>query len=326
MTHHDHHDWMEYCVSFVFPSWASNIRPCSCCNAFGEGLYNLTGISIDALPWHVNTDEDYIAAARRCEIYVRLDADTRVIVAAHLFYDKRPGGHHGRVLRKEIRQLLLMKGDRLEPSMTLPDVSQLETMPIPAGGLNVTFWRDSMETLVKHNCPLWSPDFGITPTRCLVFDVLHAFYLGVLQCWAKWVVWLLLKSRAFGPHPSSQAQHSVAISILRGMLLNWYSEFEESNTRSPLSQLNDLTMKMLGTAAALKLKMRAAETFGFTIFLIRMLEKYSFYITGAGPLIESGQRLVRIVDVISDSGVKLSISTRQDVLNLGFDFQKSLGH
>ena len=43
----------------------------------------------------------------------------------------------GRALTRDLQELGLRKGSRLEPSPSLPDVSMLEMMPLP---LEVTFW------------------------------------------------------------------------------------------------------------------------------------------------------------------------------------------
>jgi hypothetical protein len=72
----------------------------------------------------------------------------------------------------------LAKGWRLEPTATLPDVSNFENIvQFPA---TVLFWAPQEESWVKHRNPLLDPEIGIG-LRSFAVDFLHTLNLGIYQ-------------------------------------------------------------------------------------------------------------------------------------------------
>ena len=69
---------------------------------------------------------------------------------------------------------------------------------------------------------------------------------------------------------------------------------------------------MIGKVDDRRLKTKGAETYGFVLFLLYMVQKYRPYFTEADAVLEAGGKLVRIVEIISTNGVNLDIATRQD--------------
>jgi len=65
--------------------------------------------------------------------------------------------------------------DRIEPSSSVSDVGDLDTLSVFP--VEVTFWRPANETLARHRCPLFDPNLGFEPCVCLTFDLLHALNL-----------------------------------------------------------------------------------------------------------------------------------------------------
>ena len=61
-------DWAEFCERLRLPNWSSGIRPCFCCSVAPDQLTSAQGVSMQACPWHINTDYDYEMAATRCEL------------------------------------------------------------------------------------------------------------------------------------------------------------------------------------------------------------------------------------------------------------------
>ena len=85
-----------------------------------------------------------------------LDPETKAIVVGALFYDTKSNGSHGRALRVDVPQLGLLKGDRLEPSFSLADVSKLETLEVPCDLLFLApTERDPFKASVPLNCRAW---------------------------------------------------------------------------------------------------------------------------------------------------------------------------
>ena len=143
-------DWAEVCHFGAFPTQASSIRPCYCCNCFSENMHD------PECPWRINTDEDYDTACSRCEIWVDLTQAMHSTVQGLLFFDKRPQGYQGRALRNGIPALGLEAGDRLEPNESLWDIGdQFDNLDIPAGqSVRILFWRKEKQTLCTHRSPL----------------------------------------------------------------------------------------------------------------------------------------------------------------------------
>eukprot|EP00972_Heterocapsa_arctica_P002108 301212-Heterocapsa_arctica.AAC.1 len=69
------------------------------------------------------------------------------MVRGSLKYDKRinSAGIRGRALMRDIPQLLLKQGDRLQPGHDIWDVGQIDIMD-PKSACRLLFWRRSAET------------------------------------------------------------------------------------------------------------------------------------------------------------------------------------
>ena len=183
-------DWMEFCERFGFPTWGSGLRPCFCCTGFGDCLFDPKGINMFALPWHVNTDNDFDVACRRCEKECTVTAINHKSIVLALEYDKRKQGSCGRALKWDLPDLFLKAGDRLEPTETLIDVQGFDDLvDFP---VQVLFWRCSEQTACLRRCPFWDADIGITPSIVICIDMLHTLYLGSIHTWCKTVLWLML--------------------------------------------------------------------------------------------------------------------------------------
>ena len=87
--------------------------------------------------------------------------------------------------------------------------------------------------------------------------------------------------------------------MLRHKLIAFY----RANRGARLTEINDVTVKMLGTDAAQKLKTKAAETFGVLKFLVSELQAYGGAIADGPQLLEAAAALVSIVETFDLSGV-----------------------
>ena len=188
-------DWMEFCERLALPSWQSAMRPCFFCNCFGENRDEIAGLSPVSMPWLANEDQDFEDACVRCERRVAVTAEIQNRLTPLLEYDKKQAGSYGRSLKEDVPELLLLKGDRLEPSTVLPDVGMFGTLRIdPALPITVIFWRVGEETLARHRNPILDPALGVSVVRSIAIDTLHTLHLGVFKSWVKVVLWKLLLS------------------------------------------------------------------------------------------------------------------------------------
>ena len=157
------------------------------------------------LVWTLNSEDDYEAACRRCEIEVQLTVLTKLqIVTTGLKQDRRVGVGKGRTLCAEILDLRLRRGDRLEPSSQLPNVSLFEEAPL---GITIIFWRQTAETITRHRNPVFCRELGVSAQRSLTIDSLHAFYYGPLKLWCQTALWFLLLANVFGNVGTQEEQN-----------------------------------------------------------------------------------------------------------------------
>ena len=274
MLLHTKGDWVEFCERFALPSHASGMRPCFCCSAVQEVLYNPIGVALDSAPWHTNSDADFDTAATTCEFPVVMSSSHHADLLGLLFYDQRKDGSHGRALRGDYPPLRLRAGDRLEPTPTMHDVGQgfdqLATFPAPA-----MFWRAARNSAVLHRCPLWDAALGITPNRVIAIDMLHCFYLGPLQIWATAAIWACIESEKWaGPRSTMYERHTDSAKGLQSELQAFYSAHHRRHPADVLSQVTSLTPKMLGVGATRRLKVRAMETWGVALFLQDLMRRH----------------------------------------------------
>ena len=110
--------------------------------------------------------------------------------------DKRPDGGHGLCLTNDVPALNLLANDRIEPCPTFMNVHDFLTLSHYPEGLEVVFWRPIHETLARHRNPLFDEQIGVTPTRSLTVDLLHALYLGVMNAFMVCLTWFVLENNA----------------------------------------------------------------------------------------------------------------------------------
>ena len=172
-------DWSEFVHIFGLPSWNSNFHPCSCYSASADELGEVGATSVVRGPYPDTTFDDYDRACADCEFKVVVN--TRVDLhrlAGCLHFDQRSKGNHGRTLSVALPSLGLLEGDRLEPSASLMNVGQLES--VTTFPLWLTFWRQANETSARHRNPLFSRETHTSPCSTAL-DSRHCLHLGVYK-------------------------------------------------------------------------------------------------------------------------------------------------
>jgi hypothetical protein len=214
----------------------------------------------------------------------------------------------------------LKANDRLEPSAELPDVGELESLeqfPVV-----IFFWRPQDGTLTRHRNPIFDPELGITPKRSVVVDVLHAFFLGILLVYCRFVLWRLILSGAYGHVGTSQESLIAVILVLRSNLMRFYPRYESQHKGEKLTRVSDLVPSMLGDANDQKLKTKGAETWGVCVFLIAELEQKNEFLGADGSrLLHAGQLLEQMVRTWKAHNWKMPASSIKD-----FGHTIGLGH
>ena len=164
-------------------------------------------------------------------------------------------------------------------------------------GSKVVWWRPSNETLVRHRNPIWDPRLGIMPSTSLVVDTLHTLDLGVMKNYCAYMMWFLINSGVWGQGRATESEQVlVAVGQIRKMLLVWYGVHHTAFPNDRLTQLQDLTIKMLGNKNRRTLKTKGAETWGVLLFIVFTLKRYGAVLGAVCPrLLAAGEALVKLV-------------------------------
>ena len=256
-------DWAEFCERFGYPSCASNLRPCFCCAAAPEDLYNPAGVSRTAPRWHTNTEADFEYACSQCEVEVQIrSAAEHGLILAALAYDRRKDGLRGRCLDQDVAcecGVNLLRGDRLEPTDFLADVGAFDTISnFPA---TVRFWRPANNTLLIFRCGLWDSALGLNPMTAPALDVLHAVHLGPVHHWCMATLWMLIDAEIWGAHFGSNYERQLAaIHAINAQLQRFYSAWDEHNPGRPCTRIKRLHAKLLGVGGKRRLRTKAMES------------------------------------------------------------------
>ena len=307
-------DWAEFCTTFGLPTWQDGLRPCFECSTTLEGLDTIEGAGPIDWPHRLNVEGDFEAACTACEVPVICDLGLRDTLLELLAPDNTPAGARGMAMLEDLPSVGLRKSDRLEPSITCSGILELSAMtqfPVP-----IMFWRRSAETLMRHRNPLINIALGVTICRTFTVDSLHCLYLGPMMLWCRYVLWQLLLSRLWGQGNNLSEVVAISAAVLKNKLLAWYKVYRRANPTRNLTELSDMTVKMLGTAAEHKLKTKGAETFGLLLFLVDTLREQHGRINLGQEMLEAGQCLVDLVGVWDACDMHMPAASIQQCFDL----------
>jgi len=293
-------DWSEFAHTFGLPNWKTRLAPCPWCLCTTSEWLDFSDVTRrieDNIPWPPLTGNDYDDACKACEIVVKVESrEVHTTIIAGLEYDKRLYGARGRALKIEIPALRLQPGDRLEPNESVPDVAQFDAKR--GYPFDVTFWRRSRETACRHRNPL----FAIPGVSCenLMSDMLHCVFLGIAQAYIATVIWLMFVSNVWQIQATTRgALEEIAVQRLRSEILEFYESTRRLYPASSRTELQDLTIGMLGSRDARIFKAKGAETKGLIPFAIGLLERYGAPCRpeAAPHLLTAGKSLMEVIRV-----------------------------
>jgi len=303
-------DWASFAHDFGLPSWATSLSPCCWCMCTRADWFSaIAGMEsvLDELPWPTFTAQDYRDAVEACENSIRIDSvalHTRVI--ANLHFDQRRTSESimGRCLKSALPDLGLQVGDRLEQSREVPDVHKFDEQrnyPFVA-----VFWRRSRETAARHS----NPFLHFASPSAMVPDMLHVVFLGIAQAYIAAALWLLIDANVWGITHFTRDEFEVrSVDRLRHDLLLWYaSRRPVANRLEGTTELDDISLSMLGTTTSPLFKAKGAETKGVLPFVIGLLERNMAMLPPrAQDLLVAGTSLMDVIRVQTEGGPVLSI-------------------
>ena len=222
-------------------------------------------------------------------------------------------GSRGRALKVAVPELSLEAGDRLEPSAALADIADFEAMELPA---TVVFWRPSRETTTRHRNPLFGPSTGIT-VKSLCVDTLHCLYLGVFQVHCAAVAWELIEADAWATHREGHttAPERLQASCIRMQadLHRWCLARKKSHPGDSLTEVQEVTPKMLGTKTEPKLSLKGGETKTFLLFTHDFLQQSTVSVPHKAQMLAAGGALLRHIELLKNAPHVFSDADQQDL-------------
>ena len=268
-------DWMEFTVTMGFPTWSSLTDPCLLCNAELVSLHNYSAFTLQRCPHAPKTMATFSAACDRCEVWVSVTSiDMHQRILDLLFYNKSKSSAKatGRILREDIVELGLRKDDRMEPHQDMPNHAAFDSYTVFNPPKQVVFWRKSAEGPCRHRNPIFNEETGVTQA-IIGIDTLHTCYLGPWQRWCMWSCWLLLRKNPWSLPGNVENRHELGVLRLRQEIYEYYRSLPQA-VQKHITEINDLTPKMLGTFSRQRLKTKAAESKHLVPGLIQILGKY----------------------------------------------------
>ena len=303
-------DWAEYATTCGFPSWVDSLRPCFGCNASKHNLYNTSNLSPTTSPWRSNGSQDWFRACDRCEIIVVIvSREMLEVLLAVCIYDKRSSGSRGLSLAQPVPALGLFEGDRVVPQRGLEDVADLEHAT--AFPKRIRIWRPTSETLARNRNPLFDERLGLTPEAILTIDTLHCIYLGVMLGFCKYTLWHLITIGVWVRTGTIEEIIENSCLLIRHQLKAFYREYKAANPRESLSRVT-FSRKKIGSNSDRKLRTKGAQTWGFLLFLVSVLQQRAIVTGDLGPsLLAAGKAMVGLVRLWQNCGSRLSAEELQ---------------
>jgi hypothetical protein len=307
-------DWAEFSHTFGFPSWKHLEYPCLWCCCDRDSMYDFDDLNEPGLPWAELGVDDYEAACRRCERHVVVTtAAQRTRIQQQLYYDKRAAGSRGRSLKEDIDEMNLKAGDRLEPNEALRDVADFEQLPLPA---TVLFWRHTLETVTRHRNPLFNRNTGVAPGTLKV-DPLHCLYLGVFQVHIARVVWGLLDADGWnvGALDGNWTEvERIQMSCIRmqASLHAWCQNRMRSHPHEVITEVQEITPKMIGGRDDQKFALKGGETKTFLYFIHDVLAQNARRVPNSAHMLAAGAAFIRMIQLCKGAGHKFTDAEQKD--------------
>ena len=221
----------------------------------------------------------------------------------------------GCILARNVEDLGLLKGDRLDPSPELRDVGKFEETVLP---VLVIFWRAHkdndgklLDGTLRRN-PLFDREVGITPATTLMVDTLHTLYLGVYQRYVMHVIWHALDSNLWHVEAAQSTKDELGRKHLVNDLKGWYVR----NNVPQNYRINDITDKLIGTRKAPDLKTKAGETGVLVRWATDLCQRHARSMKLGDELLAAGECLLEYMAILKEHDRIVPRSACQRLLDL----------
>jgi hypothetical protein len=244
-------DWSEHQHTLGLTGWASTYSCCQYCHMDADEIKD-RGVECCTLcpDWTLRTEDDYDASCRQCEINVTIKTkDDLKMFMRSVRWHKPKKGVGGRVVFRDcsVGGTDLKAGDRIEPSLVVPDIGQVQNLDVPS---TITLWRartshdGKIIDSVSRRCPLFSSTLHCNPVSSLAIDSLHTVALGVCQRFVSACIWRVLLRNPWNIAGDLTSALDTEINYVKADLNLFQSDPENKVDRN--RAVASLTLKMLG--------------------------------------------------------------------------------
>ena len=247
-------DLLEYVTALGFKNWSNKLRPCFCCTATKEEMFDFPEYYADNV-WSPIDAETYNRTVKSCLKRIRVNEKQLNLLKEKLQFDHRKTGYVGLALLDDLPEVGLTAGHRLVEEGPVHDLHEFASVEAPA---LLTFFNCEGDHGLNFICQLFAI-IGFT-TEILALDVMHILDLGVLQ-WLLGKIFhtLITKNFAKSIHATSAGRQHDNVVRLRVEFGDYYKSFPPGE-RKRMSRMHNVSMKMLGKKKFPRLHAKAAET------------------------------------------------------------------
>ena len=215
---------------------------------------------------------------------------------------------------RDVPRFNLLAGDRLEPSVQLPDVAEFSAVRVP---FIASFWRShhfghACIDPVNHRNPLFTPRLHISPTLTFMLDALHIMYLGVHQRIIAAILWGMLRANPWRIHGAFETVSACGIERLQENLFNWYDE----NKIPQDYRINRLEQSMIGEEHIPMMKTMGSETNAMLPWAVKLCGVHARTIEYGHDLHQAALALERYVAIIKRSPKRIPREIVAQLLDL----------
>jgi len=139
--------------------------------------------------------------------------------------------------------------------------------------VRLTFRRSCSDTSARHRTLLFCTELVPSPNRSLTVDAPHCLYFGVMNVWCRRAISTTFLSGVFG-EVGNDAHLQTAVLVMYHKLSQWYRGRRRDPPAKPVTEVSDMTTKMVGSRDHPWCKTKGAETYGMMLFLLHTHEKF----------------------------------------------------
>ena len=308
-------DWPELSTGMGLPSHSSKHAPCMFCTLDQDHIRKHN----PPLPLPTHDAGYYSRECDRHEFTVHLASAEQYRKLR--FRTEFKSTSRGRSVARDIPDLGVVKGDRIEPTRHLLDTADFDRVATdPFIPFTITMWRPTDDMRVYHRNPLMDPALG-TGLNSFSIDELHTLHLGVFQSWTATVIWRLIDFDVFKTGCTVQDDRvRLGLRHFKIVLDGWYSDQRAKGIpERKITRIGDLTPGMIGKRGNPTLSTKAAETKWLFFCVIEVFERFAGElpsVCNAQSLLLAGKALLRYHRILEHETRKVSDELCGELNNL----------